>query len=45
MVIIEEKRMPNQENSTIYEKFFTIYSELYRSIKEKKLYEKLSEII
>jgi D-xylulose kinase len=45
MVIIEEKRVPNQENSTIYEKFFTIYSELYQSIIEKKLYEKLSEII
>ena len=45
MVIIDEERTPNQENSKKYEEFFSIYSELYSSLKEKDLYLKLSKIV
>jgi len=45
MVEVEDKRIPIKENSKRYDEFYSIYSELYNSIKEKNLYEKLSNII
>jgi D-xylulose kinase len=45
MVIIDEERKPINENNTKYRQFYSVYKELYNSLNEKNLYEKLSEIL
>ncbi|NHJ47843.1 MAG: xylulokinase [Asgard group archaeon] len=45
MVIIDEQRKPIKKNNVKYEQFFTVYSQLYQSIKDRNLYEKLSKIM
>ena len=44
MVIIDEQKEPIKKNSAVYDKYYTIYNQLYETIKQKNLYEKLSDI-
>lgn len=44
MVIIEEQKEPIKKNSIIYDKYYTIYNQLYETIKQKNLYKKLADI-
>lgn len=44
MIIVDEQKNPNTENLKLYDQYFEIYSELYKTIKEKNLYDKLSKI-
>ena len=44
MVIIDEQREPIKNNSTIYDKYYEIYNQLYLALKQKDLYNKLADV-
>jgi xylulokinase len=45
MIEIVEKKTPNPTNVKLYNRYYSIYNELYSTIKEQNLYEKLSDIL
>jgi len=44
MVQIADKRLPVKENNEQYEKYFTVYKELYQALYSKQLYDKLATL-
>ena len=44
MVTIDMQKTPNKENSLIYDKYFSIYKQLYSTLNESHLFEQLANI-
>ncbi|NHJ31920.1 MAG: xylulokinase [Asgard group archaeon] len=45
MVNVEERKIPNSKNIKLYSKFYEVYNELYSTLKNQNLYEKLTKLL